>query len=125
MILLPTAACLLSVITGGAQAVDVHVTYTDLNGAAVTPGDLNTAIASATTTNILTGAGAGQRTAQYVNLRNNDAAAADAVTVTHFDGTTTVKLVSLSLPAGWQLSYNEDTGWTLTDANGATQQVNA
>jgi hypothetical protein len=125
MILLTTPTSTLAIVTGGAQAIDVHASFVTLNGSTVTPGDLNTQISSGTTTTIVTGPAAGQLAVKYVNVRNNDGAVADTVTVQHFDGTTTVNLISLSLTAGYQLSYNEDNGWEVSDTNGAIQYANA
>ena len=111
----------LAVVTSGAQSTDVHASYLTLVGLVVKPGALNTHVAAAVPapgTTIVAGPAAGVRRVKYVNIRNHDAATANTITVLHFDGTTTVKLFSVTLPAGYEIEYNEDTGWIALDNAG-------
>jgi hypothetical protein len=123
MILLTSTSDLVQVITGGTQAIKVHASYVDLSGTTVTPGRLNTAIASAATTTVVgSPAASTQRTVKFLSVFNSDAATADTVTVQHTDGTTVVILYKLSLLAGYTLTYNEGSGWQLFNAVGALVQ---
>ncbi len=121
MILLTSTSDLIQVITGGTQAIKCHASYVDLNGTTVTPGRLNTAISSATTTTIVASPAAStQRTVKTLSVHNSDGSNADTVTVQHTDGTTVIILFSLSLLAGNSLKYNEGSGWQLFNALGQT-----
>lgn len=121
MILLTSTSDLIQVITGGTQAIKVHASYVDLSGTTVTPGRLNTAIASATTTTVVgSPAASTQRTVKTLSVHNADASNADTVTVQHTDGTTVIILFQLSLLAGNSLKYNEGSGWQLFNALGQT-----
>lgn len=121
MILLTSTSDLLQVITSSTLAIAVHASYVDLNAGTVTPGRTNTAIASAATTTVVASPGAStQRTVKFLSLQNTGVSA-ETVTVQHTDGTTIAKLQSLSLLAGYTLTYDEGAGWTLYDANGNIQ----
>lgn len=123
MILLTSTSDLIQAITGGTQAIKVHASYVDLSGLTVTPGRLNTAIASAATTTVVgSPAASTQRTVKFLSVYNSDASTADTVTVQHTDGTTVIILYKLSLPAGYTLAYNEGSGWQLFNTTGALVQ---
>lgn len=119
MLLLTSTTDLISAVTSSTAALDVHASYVDISGTTVTPDRKNTAISTATTTNIvLAPAGSTQRNVKYVSIRNKDASASNTVTVTHTAaGGTPVELVKVLLLAGYTLTY--DAGWFVTDSNGA------
>lgn len=124
MILLTSTSDLVQVTTGGAQAVKVHASYVDLlTGSTVTPARTNTAIASAATTTIVPSPGLSttQRTVKFISIANTDATVAVTIEVLHTDGTTSVRIIKVTLPAGYALIYNEGSGWTMIDASGNVQ----
>jgi hypothetical protein len=119
MILLTSTNDKIQVITGGTQAVKVHASYVDVSGATVTPGRLNTAIASAATTDVVASPAAStQRNLKHLSIYNSDASVSDTITVQHTDGTTVIILIKLTLLAGYTLTYNDLDGWVLMDASG-------
>lgn len=121
MILLTSTSDLIQAVTSSTLAIAVHASYVDLNAGTVTPGRTNTAISSATTTTVVGSPGAStQRTVKFLSVQNTGVSA-ETVTIQHTDGTTVVKLQSLSLSAGYTLTYDEGAGWTLYDANGNIQ----
>lgn len=117
MILLTTTSDVIKVVTGSALNTDVHASYVDLSGSTVTPGRTNTAVTTATTTTVVAAPGSStSRTVKTLTIRNKDASSSQAVTVQHYDGTTTVDLVKVTVAAGDYLHYDEGKGWTLASA---------
>lgn len=117
MILLTTTSDVIKVVTGSALNTDVHASYVDLSGSTVTPGRTNTAISTATTTTVVAAPGAStSRTVKTFTVRNKDASNSQVITVQHYDGTTTVDLVKMTVAAGDHLHYDEGQGWTLASA---------
>src|SRR6185312_11686605 len=112
MILLSTTGSLLKLVTSAATAVDVHASFVDNSSGAITPGTLNTIINSATTTNIVASPGAStQRSIKHVSIMNTSATTANTVTVEHYDGTTLIELLTITLNPGQSLIYDEGDGW--------------
>lgn len=104
----------LDVVTDTTAAIDVHVSYMDYNGTTVTPGNQNTAIATATTTAIANTPGAStQRNVRTVNIRNKDASTTGNVTVRFNANGTIFELHKASLRPGEMLSYVEGVGFFL------------
>ena len=125
MIILATTTDLVQIITGSTQAIKVHASYVDLNTStsAITPGRLNTSIATATTTTVVASPAAStDRTVKYLSIQNTGVAG-ETVTVLHTDGTTPINLQNITLNAGYTLVYTDGGGppWTLYDANGNIQ----
>lgn len=124
MILLASTSDLLRVVTGAAVTVDVHASWVDLVTAddpdSVLPGRQNTLITTATTTTIVPSPGVSTtyRTVKTVSIRNRHATTAVTVTVIHSDGTNVPELISVSLPAGYTLHYDENNGWEVQDQQG-------
>lgn len=115
MILLNSTSDKLRLVTAQAGDIRVHAAFADLASGAVTVGRLNTAISTATTTDIVASPGAStSRAVQLVNIWNDSATDANKITIQHTDGTTTVDIYSLSLPAQAGLVYVEGEGWTVT-----------
>jgi hypothetical protein len=115
MILLNSTSDKLRLVTGQAGDIRVHAAYADLASGAVTVGRLNTAISTATTTDIVASPSAStSRAVQLVNIWNDNATDANQITIQHTDGTTTVDLYSISLPAQAGIVYVEGEGWTVT-----------
>ncbi len=113
MILLTSVSDKLSVVTGSAVTIDVHASWVDYTTTAVTPGRTNTAITTATTTDIVAAPAASTyRNVKTLHIRNKHATSSVVVTVRHTDGTTIVELWSMTLSAGQELSYVEGIGFT-------------
>jgi hypothetical protein len=123
MLLLTGTSDLLQAVTGAAVTVDVHADWMDLVAGTPTPGRTNTAISTATTTTVVGSPAASvQRNVQALSVRNKHASTACPVTVQHFDGTTTVELIKVTLAAGERLQYEDGSGWTVLDAVGNIRQ---
>lgn len=124
MLLLASTSDLIRLVTGSAVTVDVHASWANLDTStdpdAVSFGRQNTAISTATTTTIVPAPGSATiyRTAKTISVRNRHATTAVTVTVQHTDGTTVSELISVSLPAGYTLHYDEGNGWEVQDQQG-------
>jgi hypothetical protein len=57
------------------------------------------------------------RNVQYISVFNSGGAT-EAVTIQHFDGTSTIPLQVVSLPSGYSLVYNSGSGWNVYDTSG-------
>jgi len=124
MLLLASTSDKLQITTTQAVATDVHASFVDLSGTTVTPGRLNTAISTATTTDVVASPAAStQRTVKSLLVRNKHASTAQVVTVIHTDGTTAVELIKVTLGAGECLHYVEEAGFWTTDDLGRYKAV--
>lgn len=123
MLLLASTSDIIRVDTSGTANIDAHVSWVDKSGSTITPGRTNTTISSATTTTIAgSPAASTYRTIKTIHIRNRHATTANTITVEHFDGTTGVELISLSLLAGYVLHYDEGAGWEILDTLGRSLQ---
>ncbi len=123
MILLTSTSDTLAVVTASSGNIDVHASYVDYNGTVVTPGRTNTAqitgaVASPGTTVVGSPGGSTQRNVKHVSIRNAHATTSNAITVQHYDGTTTTTMVKYTLLAGESLQYWDERGWIVIDASG-------
>lgn len=119
MIILSSTSDKLQVVTSAAVTVDSHASWMDYNGSTVTPGRTNSAITTATTTDVVASPGAStQRNVKSLHLRNKHASSSTGIIVKHTDGTTAVELLSCTLFAGECLEYVEGQGFRIYDANG-------
>ena len=102
MINLTSTSDAIRVITSAAAQVEVHASWVDFNGTAVTPGRLNSpAITTATTTTVVASPGSGvQRNLKHLNITNDHASQSCIVTVEHTDGTTAIELMAFTLIPG-------------------------
>ena len=121
MINLTSTSDLIRVTTSAASQIEVHASYVDFNGTAVTPGRTNTPyITTATTITVVFSSGSGvQRNIKHLNITNDHASVACVITVEHTDGTTAEALISVTLLSGENMVLGEDGRWTHYDANGA------
>lgn len=122
MLNLPTTTSRIQVVTGGAvDAIEVQASWIDLAlaTAAVAPGDKDAAILTSGTTIVVPPPPVGfVRNAKFLSI-NNTSATPCAVTVQHFDGTTTVNLFSITLLPAYTIQYNTDgVGFVVYDAGG-------
>lgn len=122
MLLLASTSDKLQVTTSSTANTDVHADYVDFSTGSV-PDRKNTAIASATTTDVvLSPAASTIRTVKTLTIRNRHASTAQDVTVIHTDGTTAVELIKATLNAGDALHYDEGTGFTVRDNFGRVKE---
>ena len=126
MLLLTSTSDIIRVVTGSAASVAVHASYIDNNAGTITPGRTNTAaITTATTTTVVASPGSGiQRNVKYLGFENNSPTASTTVTVQHFDGTTSVDLIAVTLLAGEDLVMSSTGDWMHHDSNGADYAYN-
>ena len=102
----------LDLVTSAAVTVDVHASYMDLASGTVTPGRQNTAITTATTTDIVSAPGASTvRNVKTLNVRNRSASSSLDVTVRFNQNGTIFELHKVTLRAGEVLEYIEGIGW--------------
>jgi hypothetical protein len=115
------AAMLLRLITTSVADLDVYAAFVDLNVSteAISAGDQLTAIASATTTTIVSPAGANStRAVETLYITNTHATISNTVTLEVFDGANGFRVTKQILPAGWALKYDEGAGLRVFDSNG-------
>lgn len=132
MLILASTSDKLQVVTSAAVAVDVQASYVDRDPTAASatelapkflPGRKNTAITTATTTDVTGSPGASiQRTIRELSHRNKSATTSVTLTVQHTDGTTTVDLIKVTLLPGYILLFR-DGMWVTYDTNGAVQSA--
>lgn len=112
MLLLVNTTDKLQLVTGSAVTVDVHASWVDYASGSATPGKTNTAISTATTTDIVAApASSTQRNVKTINIRNKHASSSVDVTVLYDDNGTDYELIKMSLAAGDVLEYVEGVGW--------------
>jgi len=110
MLNLTTSGSEIRVTSSAAATLDIHASWADLVSGAVTIGQTDTAMVSATTTAVVTGPGSGVRNVKTLFIRNKGAVPA-TVTVAHYNGTTAFEIYSAFVGAGGQLHYSEGTGF--------------
>lgn len=118
MIYLVNTTDKISVITSAAASVDVNANYIDATtatGVMIGAGRQNTAIVTATTTDVLPAPGAGTtlRTLKQMTIRNKDATLACDVTVQYNANGTLCELEKMTLGTGDCLIYIEGIGFFL------------
>lgn len=125
MIILASTSDKLRLTTSSTATTDVHASWVDRTSATVnTPGRTNTAISTATTTDIVGSPAASiYRLLRSLTVRNKHASSSQDVTVIHTDGTTAVELIKCTLAAGECLHYHQDAGFWSTDIYGRAKSV--
>jgi hypothetical protein len=120
MLLLISTSDKIQVITGSAvSTMNVEAVFADYNAPAITPGRTNTAITTATTTDVVAAPGSGvQRNVKRLSVYNSHATSSNLVTVKHTDGTTVSILVAYTLLPGEILYYVEAGYFAVTDVTG-------
>lgn len=109
----------LQLVTSATAPVDVHVSWVDKNTStgAISEGRTNTAIASATTTDITaTPAATTNRNIKALTVRNKDATASNDVTVVYDANGTDCELYKVTLLAGDTLQFIEGVGFYVLTA---------
>lgn len=114
MIILADTNDKLQVVTDAAVTVDVHASFMDYASGTVTPGKQNTAITTATTTDVVAAPGASTyRNVKTLHIRNKHASTSVVVTVQYDDNGTDYELHKTTLLAGECLEYIEGVGFFL------------
>lgn len=107
----------ISLITSAAKTIDVHASFVDDASDVFTPGKQNTAITTATTTDIVAVPGASTvRNVKFISIRNKDAASCD-VTVQYNANGTLYQLFKCTLATMEELVCREGV-WFHFDASG-------
>lgn len=102
----------LQLVTSAAVTVDVQASFSSLDGTTVTPGKQNTAITTATTTDIVAApSGTAVRRVHTIFIRNKHASTPVDVTVVFDDNGTDYEIHKVTLLAGEMLEYVEGLGF--------------
>lgn len=102
----------IQLVTSAAVTVDVHATYMDLASGTVTPGRQNTAISTATTTDVVAAPAASTyRTVVEMFVRNKHASTSVDVTVVFDQNSTDFEMFKVTLLAGQTLEYKDGVGF--------------
>lgn len=119
MLILGSTSDKINLVTSSSANCDVQASFADFNSGVVTLGRKNTAIASATTTDV-TGSPAAstQRNIKHLSVRNKHASTSQTITLRHTDGTTSVDVFNCVLLAGHQLFYDGEIGFRVYDSRG-------
>lgn len=108
----------LRLTTSAATAVDVHASYVDSTSTTFAPGRQPTAIASATTTTVLSAPSSGVDRA-LKSLSVVPRGGAQNLTLDFFNGSTAFQLRTVSLLAGESLHYDDALGWRVLGIDGS------
>lgn len=118
MLLLPTTTDKLQLVTDTAVNVDVHASFVDRSGSTFTPDKQNTAITTATTTDIVSVPGASTiRNIQSIFARNKSATTSVGVTVVYDANGTDFELFKATLQPGDTLQFLDGVGFFVVEAN--------
>src|SRR5437879_1299685 len=117
MIILASTSDKLQVISSAAAALDVHASWLDNASGTVSSNRTNTAITTATTTDVVASPASGvQRNLKTLNIRNKHATVSCDVTVQHTDGTTIIQLHKVTLTPGMALQYIDEAGFVIASS---------
>lgn len=120
MLILASVSDKVQLITSDAVDVDVQASWADWNSSAATPGRQNTAITTATTTDIVDSPAAStQRNVKSLAIYNRGGSVV-TVTVQFYDGTDAFRMFKATLAAGDALQYAEDRGFFVESSGSQT-----
>lgn len=115
-ILLAATTDKLQLVTDAAVSVDVHASYADYASGTTTASKQNTAISTATTTDIVAAPGASTvRNIKTMTIRNKSALTSVGVTLVFDQNGTDFELYRATLSAGAQLTYSENGGFVVSN----------
>lgn len=109
---------IISLVTSSAATIDVYASFVDKAANVDTPGRQATAIASATTTEIVSAPRNATRVVGSIMVRNTHASTACDVTVSMTVGGTVVTVHKVTLSAGDALHYVDGIGFRTVDSYG-------
>lgn len=119
MIVLATATTVLQVVTSSTSALDVSINGTIFPDALLFEQD--TAITSATTTDIADAPAASKQHLIKNAAFRNKGGAANTITIQRFNGTNTFELFKVTLAAGEMLIYDDANNWTYYNSLGQSK----
>jgi len=110
----------IQVVTDASADIEISRSWSHNNAGTITfDGGPMASITSATTTDVVTAAGASQqRSIREIQIFNNHGSTPCTVTVQRTDGTNTVDLKQVVLAAGESLSYSRNGVWSYYDSTG-------
>lgn len=114
MLLLTATTDKIQLVTSAAATLDVHASWADNAAATLTYGRTNTAITTATTTDVVAApAGSTVRNIRSLHIRNKHASLSCNVTIIFNQNATLFELHATTIKAGEMLSYVEGIGFFL------------
>ena len=112
MLLLTSVTGVLQVATDTLAQIDVHATWVDTSGIAITPGRQNFHVAGVATSVVVPSPPANtQRNIKTVHVRNKDASLSCNVTVQVFDGSNTFQVFYAPLSFGDEVELTDFAGF--------------
>ena len=112
MLLITSATAVLQLVTNTAAAIDVHATWVDTSGVAITPGRQNFSVAGAVTSTIVPSPPANtQRNIKTVHIRNKDVSLNCNIIVQIFDGSATFPVYNNVLNFGDMVELTDFAGF--------------
>jgi hypothetical protein len=107
------------VTASGVSTIHMYAAWADLTTTALTPGNSDAQVTTATTTVLVAAPGAStQRQIKGLSIRNAHASSSNLITVQFFDGATATELLAYTLLAGETLQWGEDENFRVIDASG-------
>src|SRR5262245_22197632 len=119
MIVLSSTSDIIRIVTAAATTLAVHASFVDNTTTTYVPGRQNTAITTATTPTVVSSPAAStQRHLKHLKITQTGGTPG-AITVQHFDGTTSSQLgASVTLATQESIEFNDLGGWSVLDASG-------
>jgi len=112
------------VTASAVSTIHVHVDWADITSTAVSGGRTNTLATTAATTTIASPPAASTvRQIKGVSIYNSHGSSSNAITVQHYDGTTTAILYKYTLGAGERIQIDENGQIVTTDASGYVRSL--
>ena len=109
----------LRLVSSSAANLDVVALHATSNGTITAKAKTRTAIAAATTTEIVPAPGAGSERVVYdMTIRNRHASLSNVITLQDFDGTTAFEILKVTLGPGEMLTYDGIGGVAYLNAQG-------
>lgn len=107
------------VTASGVSTIHMYAAWADLTTSALTPGNSDAQVTTATTTVLVAAPGSStQRQIKGLSIRNSHASSSNLITVQFFDGATATELIAYTLLAGETLQWGEDENFRVIDASG-------
>lgn len=107
------------VTASGVSTIHMYAAWADMTTTALTPGNSDAQVTTATTTVLVAAPGAStQRQIKGLSIRNSHASSSNLITVQFYDGATATELIAYTLLAGETLQWGEDENFRVIDASG-------
>lgn len=119
----PDKLQLITSATPGGSGVNVHASYADSQTSGVTVAPQNARITTATTTDIVSGAGASiMRNVKNLKISNDGTVSQNIILQILIGGATAIILETVTLAAGERFGYEEGVGQRVFDAAGREKE---